>query len=208
MGRPDVKLLLGVFCNDHFDYIGSRYRLFLFDCRRVAAERKERRLGRGFRRSGEPDGVWPAGCGFGSFPGDHLVRNHLHAHLNHAFDLCSATIRANIRAFGSEADADEIAARDSGRAVRTADRSAKPGAHTEIEQVPDEVFGRGVLRQEGILFPFHSYGGSGAVAWNDDGIVGQGQDAVVQGAHDFLERSSREIGASDAAGEQGVAGDQ
>jgi len=62
--------------------------------------------------------------------------------------------------------------------------------------------------QKGILFPFLSYGCSGAVAWNDDGIVGQGQDAVVQGAHDFLEGSSREIGASDAAGEQGIAGDQ
>jgi hypothetical protein len=62
--------------------------------------------------------------------------------------------------------------------------------------------------QEGILFPFFAYGGSGAVAWNDDGIIGQRQDAVVQGAHDFLEGSSREIGASDAAGEEGVAGDQ
>jgi len=124
----------GVFCNDHFDYVGSRYRLFLFDCGRVAAERKERRLGRSFRWSGQPNSVWPTGRGFGSLPGDDLVRNHLHGHLNHPFDFCSATIRDNVRAFGSETDADEIAARDSGRAVRTADRSAKPGAHTEIDQ--------------------------------------------------------------------------
>ena len=142
MGRADVKLLLGkedissssrgMFCNDHFDYIGSCYRLFLFDCGRVAAERKERRPSRGLRRSGQPDSVWSAGRGFGSFPGDDLVRNHLHAHVDHAFDFCSATSGAIVRAFGSEAEADEVSARDSGRAVRTADRSAKPSADTEI----------------------------------------------------------------------------
>ena len=118
--------------NDDFDYIGSCYRLFLFDCGRVAAERKERRPSRGLRRSGQPDSVWSAGRGFGSFPGDDLVRNHLHAHVDHAFDFCSATSGAIVRAFGSEAEADEVSARDSGRAVRTADRSAKPSADTEI----------------------------------------------------------------------------
>src|ERR1039457_7073962 len=46
--------------------------------------------------------------------------------------LCSATNGAIVRAFGSEADADEVSARDSVRAVRTADRSAKPSADTEI----------------------------------------------------------------------------
>ena len=118
--------------NDDFDYIGSRYRLFLFDCGRVAAERKERRPGRGFRRSGQPDSVWPAGRGFGSFPGDDLVRNHLHAHVDHAVDFCSAANGAIFRAFGSEGEADEVSARDSGRAVRAADCSAKPSANTEI----------------------------------------------------------------------------
>src|ERR1035437_3582397 len=142
MGRADVKLLLGkedissysraLFCNEHFDYIGSCYRLFLFDCGRVAAERKERRPGRSFRRSGQPDGVWSAGRGFGSFPGDDLVRNHLPAPVDPAFDVCSATNGAIVRDFGSEADADEVSARDSGRAVRPADRSAKPSADTEI----------------------------------------------------------------------------
>ncbi len=118
--------------NDDFDYLGSCYRLFLFDCGRVAAERKERRPGRGFRRSGQPDSVWSAGRGFGSFPGDDLVRNHLHAHVDHAVDFCSAANGAIVRAFGSKADADEVSARDSGRAVRTADRSTKPSADTEI----------------------------------------------------------------------------
>jgi len=134
------------FCDDHFDYIGSCYRLFLFDCGRVAAERKERRPGRGFRRSGQPDSVWSAGRGFGSFPGDDLVRNHLHAHVDHAFDFCSATNGANVCAFGSEADADEVAASDSGRAVRTADRSAKPSADAEIDIRPQLFLTPGELQ--------------------------------------------------------------
>jgi hypothetical protein len=46
------------------------------------------------------------------------------------------------------------------------------------------------------------------MAWNDDGIIGQGEDAVAQGSHDFLKRASGEIGAADASREQGVAGDQ
>src|ERR1019366_2043482 len=62
--------------------------------------------------------------------------------------------------------------------------------------------------QEGVLFPFLADGGSGAMSWNYDSLIGQGQHAVVQRAHDLLERSSGEIGASNAACEQGVAGDQ
>ena len=46
------------------------------------------------------------------------------------------------------------------------------------------------------------------MAWNYDGIIGQGKDAVAQRAHDFLERASWEIGAADTSREQGVAGDQ
>jgi hypothetical protein len=46
------------------------------------------------------------------------------------------------------------------------------------------------------------------MAWNNDGIIRQREDAVAQRAHDFLERSSGEIGAADASREQGVAGDQ
>src|SRR5260370_30810015 len=62
--------------------------------------------------------------------------------------------------------------------------------------------------QEGILFPFLSNGRSCAVPWNHNSVIRQGQNAVVQGAHDLLKRSSGEIGASDAAAEQVVAGDQ
>src|ERR1035437_6138295 len=116
------------FCNDHFDHTDSRYRLLFSDCSRFAPERKERRLGCGFWRTGQPDGVWPARCSFGSFPRDHLVGNHLHAHVHHAFDFCSTPNRAHLRAFRSEAVADQVAARDSGRAVRSAHRSAEPGA--------------------------------------------------------------------------------
>src|SRR5438270_9034950 len=46
------------------------------------------------------------------------------------------------------------------------------------------------------------------MAWNDDGLIGQDEDAVAQGAHDFLKRSSGEIGAANASREQGVACDQ
>ena len=62
--------------------------------------------------------------------------------------------------------------------------------------------------QERILFPFLSNGCSWAMAWTNDGIIRQRKNAVAQRAHDFLERSSGKVGASDAAGEQGVACDQ
>jgi len=110
------------------DHHRSRICLFFSDCSRFAPERKERRLGRGFWRSGQPDGIWPTGRGFGSFPGHNLVRNHLHAHVDHAFDFCSAPNRAHVRTFGSEAVADQVAARDTGHAIRSAHRSAEPGA--------------------------------------------------------------------------------
>src|ERR1019366_8762117 len=121
------------FCNDHFDHSDSHCRLPVSDCGRVAAERKERRPRRGFRRTGQPDSVRPAGRSFGSFPGDDLVRDHLHAHVDHAFDFCGAANWTHVRAFGSQAVADEVAASDSRRAFRTSDGSAKPGADTEIE---------------------------------------------------------------------------
>src|ERR1700682_2304352 len=46
------------------------------------------------------------------------------------------------------------------------------------------------------------------MAWNHDGIIRQRKDAVTQRTHDLLKRSSGEIGASYAAGEQGVACNQ
>ena len=62
--------------------------------------------------------------------------------------------------------------------------------------------------QERILFPFRSDGRFRAVPRNHDRLIRQSQHAVVQRAHDLLERSSGEIGSSNAAGEQRVAGNQ
>src|ERR1700686_4842994 len=114
----------------------SRYRLPVSDCGGFAAERKEWRPGRGFRRTGQPDSVWSAGRGFGSFPGDDLVRDYFHAYVDYAFDFCRAAHGAHIRAFGSEVNADEITARTSHNAFCAAGRSAEPGADTEIETRP------------------------------------------------------------------------
>ena len=115
-----------------FDHNRSRYRLLLSDRGRFAAERKERRPGCSFRRSGQPDSVWSAGRGFGSFPGDDLVRDHFHGHVDHAFDFCGAENRVHVRTFGSETGADEVAASDTYHAFRPAGRSAESGADTEI----------------------------------------------------------------------------
>ena len=119
-----------------FDHNRSRYRLLLSDRGRFAAERKERRPGCSFRRSGQPDSVWSAGRGFGSFPGDDLVRDYFHAYIDYAFNFCGAANRAHICAFGSEANADEITARDASGAFHAAGHSAEPGADTEIETRP------------------------------------------------------------------------
>jgi hypothetical protein len=106
--------------------------LLFSDCGRFAAKRKERRSGRGFRRTGQPDSVWSAGRGFGSFPGDDVVRDYFHAYVDYAVDFCRAANRAHIRAFGSEVNADEVTAGDTVRAFRTAGRSAEPGADTKM----------------------------------------------------------------------------
>ena len=118
-------------CNDHFDRSDSRYRLLFPDRGSVAAEREERRPGCGFRRSGQPDSVWPAGRGFCSLPGDDLVRHHFHAHVDHAFDFCRAADGAHVRALRSETFANEVAANYAG-AFSTADGSAESGTDTEI----------------------------------------------------------------------------
>jgi hypothetical protein len=161
---------------DHiFDHDRSRYRLLLSDRGRFAAERKERRPGCSFRRPGQPDRVWSAGRGFGSFPGDDLVRDHFHGHVDHAFDFCGAENRVHVRTFGSETGADEVAACDA------ASRSAASGADTEIscERRTGRDARRSIIglatrspHQKWILFPFFADGCSRAVAWNHDGIIG------------------------------------
>src|SRR5205807_880882 len=120
------------FCNDYFDHFDSRHRLFFPDCGGVAAERKEWRPGRSFWRSGQPDSVWPAGRGIGSFPGDDLVRDHFYGHIDYAFDFCRAANGARVRAFGIEVNADEVTASETHHAFRAAARSAEPGADTKI----------------------------------------------------------------------------
>ena len=121
------------FCNDHFDHHYSRYRLPVPDCGCVAAERKERRFGCGFRRSGQPDSVWPARSRFSSLQSNHVVRDHLHVDVDHAFDLRSAPIRPNVRANWNEGVADKIAASNAGPGG-AANRSPKSGSHTEIAE--------------------------------------------------------------------------
>jgi len=125
------------------DHDHSRFRLLLSDCGRVAAERQERRLGRGFRRSRQPDRVWPARGGLGSFASDDLVRDHLHAHVDRALDFCRKANRTHVRAVGRESDADEVAASDTSCAVRASDRSTKPGA----PKVRSQVLGHGSQEQ-------------------------------------------------------------
>jgi len=47
-------------------------------------------------------------------------------------------------------------------------------------------------------------GGGGAMAGVDDGVVGKLEEFGLQGIHDLIERAAPEIGAADAAGEEGV----
>jgi len=46
------------------------------------------------------------------------------------------------------------------------------------------------------------------VAGDYFGFVGEGENCVVEGAHDFLRVAAGEVGAPDGAGEENVAGDQ
>jgi len=186
------------FRNDHFDHDNSRHRLLLPDCRSVAAERKERRLSRGFRRSGQPDRLWAARRGIGSFSSDDLVGDHFHAHLDHAFDLCGAPNRAHIRPFRNQTVADEIATGDASHSVRTA-------ADTKIILLLRAGRSR---HQKGIPFPLLADSRSRAVPRNHNRLIRQSHHPVVQRAHDLFERSSRQVGASNAAGKQRVTSDQ
>src|SRR5690242_20316260 len=62
--------------------------------------------------------------------------------------------------------------------------------------------------QKGVALPFFSNGRHFSVARYDDGLVGQGQDSIVQGAHDLLHRTSGEIGAADGSGKKRIARNQ
>jgi hypothetical protein len=120
-------------CVDYFDHYYSRSCLPVSYRCRIAAERQERRFGCGFWRPGEPDGIWSAWSGFGSFSRDHVVGNHIYADIDHAFDLCGAAQWADVRAYGSEDDANEIAAGvNDSVSGRAADCTAESGADSEI----------------------------------------------------------------------------
>src|SRR5208282_1754897 len=163
------------------------------------------------------------------FPGDNLVRDYFHDHVDHSFNFCGAENRTHVRAFRCETFADKVAAGHAST-VRTADVSTKSGAKPEIIYLRNNLFSgeSGVLarpaearrpllhrlliaqscHQKGIPFPLFPYRRARAVAWYYQRVVRQGEDAVAQRAHDLFERSSREIGASDAASEQSIARDQ
>jgi len=104
--------------------------LLISDWGRIAAEWQERRLGCSLWWPGEPDGIWASRRRLGSFTSDDVVGDHFYADVDHAFDLRGAANWTIIRVFRSEAGTDEIA--NHANSDRSADRSAKPGAYTEI----------------------------------------------------------------------------
>lgn len=56
------------------------------------------------------------------------------------------------------------------------------------------------------MLPFDANGGGGTVAGQDPGVVGKGQKPSFDGLDDLAWVASREIGAADAAGKKGIAG--
>jgi len=58
------------------------------------------------------------------------------------------------------------------------------------------------------VFALLAYGGGGAVAGDYEGFVGEGEEFVVEGMDDFFEGAAGQVGAADAAGEEGVSGDE
>jgi len=64
------------------------------------------------------------------------------------------------------------------------------------------------LHEERVGLSLCANGGQWAVAGDDHGFVGQGQDRVVQGMQDLLHGTAGQIGAADGAGEESVAGDE
>ena len=70
------------------------------------------------------------------------------------------------------------------------------------------VGSRSALHQKWIAFAFFANSGQGAVAWNDQSVIRQGQNFLVQGIDDFLRRPARQIGAANASRKQCVSGNQ
>jgi hypothetical protein len=65
---------------------------------------------------------------------------------------------------------------------------------------------RGGLGEEvGVGVTLVADGGAGAVAGMDDGVIGELEELRLQGIHKLIIRAAPEIGAANAAGEEGVA---
>ena len=73
--------------------------------------------------------------------------------------------------------------------------------------MPAPSFANLLIFQEGIVLALFADGGLRAVAGDDDGVIGQGEEFVVQGVDDLLEGAAGQIGSADASGEQRVSGD-
>jgi hypothetical protein len=58
--------------------------------------------------------------------------------------------------------------------------------------------------QKGIILAFLADRGLRAVAGNDDGVIRKGEQFVVQGIDDLLERAAGKIGSTDASRKQRI----
>jgi len=45
-----------------------------------------------------------------------------------------------------------------------------------------------------------------SVAWNNDCLVGEGEETVVDGGKEFADVASRKVGTADGTGEESVSG--
>ena len=124
---------------DLSDYDGSRSGLLLHHSRRVAAERQERRhLGR-VRRTGQPDGIWSARSGDGTFESDYLVSSDFHDHLHHAGSIRNQAGWSKLPIAGSEVAAGEDSACTGAKAGRACQvNRARPVHHYEHEDKTHE----------------------------------------------------------------------
>lgn len=62
--------------------------------------------------------------------------------------------------------------------------------------------------EEGVGLALFADGGSGAVAGEDTGVLGEREEAVVDGTEELGGVASGEVGATDGADEEGVPGEQ
>jgi hypothetical protein len=69
----------------------------------------------------------------------------------------------------------------------------------------DGSFGGRLWLKEGVGVALVADGGGRAVAGMDDGIIGELEELGLQGIHKLIIRAAPEIGAANAAGEEGVA---